>query len=300
MREAEKNKIKKFYKEDLMQEQLENEEEISLADIFHALWEKLWIILISLLVGAIAGASFGFVKYHNVHYYGAEVRYYISSSTNNDNTSATTGTQTANANAYKESVFRCIVALLDGTEQFFKSELFPILPEAEGVEIYSEEYYRLLKIYKKDVTYTYNVTNSTIDNVLIVSVSILNEEELAQNMLVAITEVMPSYLVEFMSNDIFGTTQCQQLDNLQCKTGLLNAGETTKQTLKFGVIVGLVAALIACLIVVLVDRMDTRLRDYDDITRKFDIPVLGVIPRIEEITEEQNHSKKSKKTEATK
>ena len=56
-----------------MQEEMQTEDEISLSDIFRALWSKIWIIIASLLAGVILGAVFGFVKYHDVHYYRADV-----------------------------------------------------------------------------------------------------------------------------------------------------------------------------------------------------------------------------------
>jgi hypothetical protein len=123
-------------------------------------------------------------------------------------------------------------------------------------------------------------------------------------MLVAITDVLPEYLVQFMTNDVFGTTQCQQLDNLQCNTSLLNDGQTKRQMIKYGALVGLVAAVAVCLIIILIDRMDTRLRNVDVVTQKFDLPVLGVIPRIETNIEQSdptdpNNTKNSSNTKTT-
>lgn len=61
-----------------MQEEVVSEGEISLSDIFRALWAKIWIILASLLVGVIVGGTLGFVKNHDVHYYGASVDLFLS------------------------------------------------------------------------------------------------------------------------------------------------------------------------------------------------------------------------------
>ena len=60
-----------------MQEEMQVEDEISLSDIFHALWAKIWILVATLLIGVIAGGAFGFLRYYNVHYYGADVTYFV-------------------------------------------------------------------------------------------------------------------------------------------------------------------------------------------------------------------------------
>ena len=44
-----------------MQEEMQTEDEISLSDIFRALWSKIWIIIASLRAGVILGGVFGFV-----------------------------------------------------------------------------------------------------------------------------------------------------------------------------------------------------------------------------------------------
>jgi hypothetical protein len=74
--------------------------------------------------------------------------------------------------------------------------------------------------------------------------------------------------------------------------------------IKYGALVGLVAAVAVCLIIILIDRMDTRLRNVDVVTQKFDLPVLGVIPRIETNIEQSdptdpNNTKNSSNTKTT-
>ena len=77
------------------------------------------------------------------------------------------------------------------------------------------------------------------------------------------------------------------------RNDLLNEGQTTKEMIKFGLIIGLVAAIVACVAVVVTDRTDTRLRDYEDIPRKFNLPVLGVVPRIETLVQEDKTNNKN-------
>ena len=94
-----------------MQEEVVSEGEISLSDIFRALWAKIWIILASLLVGVIVGGTLGFVKNHDVHYYGASVDYFITSNKTDDSSGQ------INPSNYNETVFITVTSLLS-------SELF--------------------------------------------------------------------------------------------------------------------------------------------------------------------------------
>lgn len=71
-----KNKVRdgpseKLLKETTMQEEVQTEDEISLSDIFRALWAKVWILVAALILGIAIGGGFGFLRYYNVHYYGA-------------------------------------------------------------------------------------------------------------------------------------------------------------------------------------------------------------------------------------
>jgi hypothetical protein len=44
------------------------------------------------------------------------------------------------------------------------------------------------------------------------------------------------------------------------------------------------------------DKSDKRLRDTEIITRKFNVPLLGIVPTIEDLKAEQNGKKKAEKT----
>ena len=104
-----------------MQEEVVSEGEISLSDIFRALWAKIWIILASLLVGVIVGGTLGFVKNHDVHYYGASVDYFITSNKTDDSSGQ------INPSNYNETVFITVTSLL--SSELFSQELMKDLPE---------------------------------------------------------------------------------------------------------------------------------------------------------------------------
>ena len=66
--------------------------------------------------------------------------------------------------------------------------------------------------------------------------------------------------------------------------------------IKFALLFAAAALVIAAVIVIVIDKSDKRLRDTEIITKKFNVPILGIVPSIEELHEETN----AKKNGATK
>lgn len=276
-----------------MQEEKQTENEISLSDIFRALLGKIWILIVTLVAGVIVGMSFGYVKYHSVHYYGTTVKYFVSSSGANK---TDTGVQNT---PYGTNVLPTIADLL--TNERFMRQLMVGLEEADGLYTSQDEegkytfvsdlpaaeqdkellakYQALLLRLKSSLSYSYNIDT----NMITVTVSALNAPDFASRLLDQVHKYIPEYILANMPESTFGTTSCEQQDYKQ--SGLMNAGQTKREMLKFGLLLGLAAFVVACVVVIIVDRTDTRLRDYDDLSRRLNIPVLGVIPRIEESDE---------------
>lgn len=57
--------------------QTEQQEGISIADVFKALLGKIKLLIILTLVGAIGGCALGIFNTYNVHYYGTQLEYYV-------------------------------------------------------------------------------------------------------------------------------------------------------------------------------------------------------------------------------
>lgn len=273
-----------------MQEEMQTEDEISLSDIFRALCSKIWIIIASLLAGVILGGVFGFVKYHDVHYYGADVEYYVSS-TGNDSSSTIDPEGIKIYQSYQENILKQIQIQL--SSERFTRILLKELSETEGIEFDSDDiemqkkYDKLLKTVNDSLSYSYEAGV----NVIRVRVSVLNDPKLAEHLLNRVTAEVPDFVVDLLGTSQFGATQCTPMNFP--RNDLLNEGQTTKEMIKFGLIIGLVAAIVACVAVVVTDRTDTRLRDYEDIPRKFNLPVLGVVPRIETLVQEDKTNNKN-------
>lgn len=71
----------------------------------------------------------------------------------------------------------------------------------------------------------------------------------------------------------------------------LNPGNTQKKTILFAAIFALGALLVACVTVVILDHSDERLRDYDAFAKSLGVPVLGVIPSIDDLNEQLTRQK---------
>ena len=186
-------------------------------------------------------------------------------------------------NAYSESVLKQVKLLLDSDA--FDRQLMAGLPEAEGIQQDTEEEREFFDLLEKTISYTYEVGS----NKLSVKISALNEPDLASHLEAQVKAKLPSYIESVMNDMDEKTTTCTQLSFRPSE--LLNEGQTIKEMIKFGLIIGLVALIVACIAVVIVDRTDTRLRDYEELPRKFNVPVLGVIPRIETVPDDRHDVK---------
>ena len=65
----------------------------------------------------------------------------------------------------------------------------------------------------------------------------------------------------------------------------LNAGYAKKKTILFAALFGLGALIVACVIAVIADNSDERLRDYESFSKSLGVPVLGVIPSIDKLSD---------------
>ena len=266
-----------------MQEEMQVEDEISLSDIFHALWAKIWILVATLLIGVIAGGAFGFLRYYNVHYYGADVTYFVWGIKTETTTSGETTSQTTQF--ISDTTIERIISILPSND--FQRELMQHLPEAENIEEGSKEERDFFELLDDSVTYSYVENTSQIT----AEVSVLNDEQLAAHLIESIRTVLPEYITNWLQTDPSIEVEFRLLYDTNCR--LLNPGQWVTEGIKYGALIGLAALVIACVVVIVTDRTDTRLRDYQKVSQKFRIPVLGVIPRftdLHEIGERKNQT----------
>lgn len=166
-------------------------------------------------------------------------------------------------------------------------------------------YKQELTRYKAPINFTYMGEGESLDEAnnrarsfIYVHINVLEDEEFAKELFEVVKNVVPEYVENNMPQiNGFNETNCQRItrnDDIH----LTNPRYTTNQAIKYGILAAVAAFVIVCLILILLDRSDKRLRDVDVITKKFNLPVLGVIPNLEEIEQLQKKDPKkdSKKT----
>lgn len=135
--------------------------------------------------------------------------------------------------------------------------------------------------------------NNLARSFIYVNISVLNDETFAKELLERVKKVVPEYIEANMAiPDGYEGTNCQRTtrsDDIR----LTNAGYTKNQVIKYAMLLAAAAFVVTCVIVIITDRSDKRLRDQDILTRKFNVPVLGVVPSIEELNEDPNSKKKN-------
>ncbi|MBQ8685917.1 MAG: hypothetical protein IJ514_07080 [Clostridia bacterium] len=151
----------------------------------------------------------------------------------------------------------------------------------------TELYETLIVTVTESVDYTYyDETETDVDDLarsfIYVNISVLNDEELANDLFDQILVMLPRYVETNMAvpSGYIGTN-CQRITRLN-EVELTNSDYMLSTSVKFGLIFGLASLVIACVVVIVVDRSNKRLRNYETTMEKFNVPVLGVIPTINE------------------
>lgn len=168
------------------------------------------------------------------------------------------------------------------------------------------KYGKTLPKYKNAVSFQY-LTDSTKDladsqyvsrNQIFVNISLYSDKDaelaFANDLLERVKVVVPAFVETNMTkiNGYSGTSciRTTRLDEIQHT----NPNYMLTSIIKYGLLAGVAALVIACIAIILLDKSDKRLRDTEVIVKKFNLPVLGIIPSLEEI--EQSQKKKSDKS----
>lgn len=284
-----------------MEENVQAEGEISLLDIAKLLLGKIKILILVVLFAAVLGGSFAVWKTYDVNYWGTTVEFYVNPEQPKDSVGENGGSQYGVYGAYGRHVMDNIVKLL-GSESFAEilmenMEDLPaktVIDEATGKEVLSSAYVSLLRRVTSAVTFSYLEENADVSDAnnlarsfIYVKISVLNDKEFAEELLEQVRREVPVYVEANMAvpTDYTGTN-CQQITVLD-SVGLTNPGYTTNQAIKYAILAAVAALVVACVVIIIVDKSDKRLRDYETIMRNLGVPVLGVIPEIEAISDAQ-------------
>ncbi len=158
-----------------------------------------------------------------------------------------------------------------------------------------------LNLHSGKISYSYLEANADTDDAnnlarsfIYVKISVLvdspdkevkeKQREFANDLYEKVIKVVPSYVEANMAvpSDYEGTN-CQRITRTD-EIHLTNPLYTTNQAIKYAVLFAAAAAVIAAVLIIIVDRSDKRLRDQETITRLFNVPVLGIVPTIEDLT----------------
>ena len=131
-----------------------------------------------------------------------------------------------------------------------------------------------------------------------VDLNVLNDEEFANDLLVRVKRSVPAYIEEkmFVPDGYTGTTCTRITRNDDIHR--TNPNYRAKQSIKYAILAAMATGVIAAAFIIVLDSQDKRLRDYETITKTLQVPVLGIIPTIEELKhlseEKEQHNKEVK------
>ena len=164
----------------------------------------------------------------------------------------------------------------------------------------TDQYKSDLAKYSGKVSYSYlgetddfDDANNLARSFIYVKISVLNDETFAKILRERVINVVPAYVESHMAiPDGYEGTNCQRITRSD-EIHLTNLHYTTNQAIKYGILFAVAAAVIASVAIIINDRSDKRLRDQESIVRLFNVPVLGIVPTIEDLKEESIAKKKS-------
>ncbi len=155
----------------------------------------------------------------------------------------------------------------------------------------TKNYKLILTTYQKALHFSYLQADEEFDDAdnlarsfIYVNVSVLNDVRFAETLLERIKEYVPVYVKDNMTVPTgYKSTNCLRTTRTD-DIYLTNPNFTLKQAIKYGVLAGGAALVLVAIVIVLLDRSDKRLKDTEVITKYFNVPLLGIIPTIEDLT----------------
>ena len=159
------------------------------------------------------------------------------------------------------------------------------------------DYAQKLDTVLNSISYSY-YDESTSENVsdlarsfIYVKIAVMNDETLAKDFYARIIKLVPEFVETNMAVPSgYDGTNCQRITRSD-KVDRTNGNLMVKTAIKYGLLLAAASLVVACVVVIVVDRSDKRLRNVEQITETFNIPVLGVIPTIEK--KEENSAEES-------
>ncbi len=294
-----------------MKEDFQAEKEISIVEILKALLSKIIYLILALILGAAAGGIYGYYSSKDVKVYGTNVEFYVNPSTDGD--TATGESIYATYGSYSSNVMKNMVNLLESeifAEKLIDGWSFEDTSKADipGLSSYgvsgipsvaqkyedtaktklSWTYKNWISLISEAVNFSFKADGNIAESFIAVSISLDGTknnnqgEATARALCEQIKVVVPAFVEENMPTPSnYKATNCTPT-KLITDVKLINVSYATTQMTKLALIAGAIALIIAAIIVIAMHLSDKRLRDVEVLPKAFNIPVLGVIPAIDE------------------
>ena len=220
--------------------------EIDLTQIFHALWHRLWAIILAAVIGG--GALFSYAAFLITPLYEAEALMYVNNSSFSLG-STSFSISSSELTAAKTLVDTYIVILKT------RSTLNEVIREADLNYSYQE---------LSEMIGSEPVNNTEIFSIKVTSDS-PQEAELIAN---TIAEVLPNKIA-----DIVDGSSVRVVDY-----AIIPAEKASPNITLFTAIGVLIGIVLACMIIIIREMMDTQIHSEDYLIQTYKLPVLAVIP----------------------
>lgn len=232
---------------------METEElEISLAEIFAALWHRGWVIIVCMVIGA--GIGFGVSNYLIDPTYSSKVSMYV-----NNNTNRTDAALNINdINASQKLVATYI--------EILKSEkvLNKVIEQMESS--YTTQQLRKM------------ISASSLNNTEILEVTVTTRDpEEAAAIANSLAEIAPKEIIRVVqAGDV------QLIDE-----AVPNEEPVAPSVLKYTLMMAVLGAALAVLAILVLHMLDISIKSVEDLQKRYDLPVLGSIPDLLEVSQGQ-------------
>lgn len=286
-----------------MSENIGIQDEISLSEVFKILFKKLKLLIFVLVAGVLVGGAFGAIKTYDVHYYGTTIAFHVNPSRRTD-TDNDKESQFGMYGAYNKYVIESLVELLE-SESFAevmtldengmpRKGISTVIDEkidagdSEGaLEEWRKtpEYAVMISQISQSISFTHltgtdDQNASLAKSFVYVNISVLNNENFAKFLRERVLVCVPEYVSAKMPvPNGYEQTNCQRITRLD-EVQLTNPGQMASSTLKYALFLGAVAFVVACVAILIIDYSDKRLKNFERVMDKLNLPILGVIPTI--------------------
>lgn len=224
---------------------MEDNNEITLQEIFMILWSKAWIIVLCIILGGMV--SFGVTKWIINPEYTSKVTMYVNSNAQKADTVATLN----DINASQK--------LVNTYVEILKSEtVLSEVIEETGLDYSTKEIREMMS--------AAGVNGTEIFEVKIVSKNAEHSALIANT----IAKVAPSEIIRVV-----------KAGSVELIDSAVVANEPSAPNVMLNTIIGLMlGGVLSVLVVLVVAMLDTRIKTEEDLEKNYELPVLGAIPDI--------------------